>query len=186
MKSYIWLQTADGSIQQVEEEVAMLCPLIYKELIHNGMGSSKNCAILLPERVNPANLGLILEFCRFHQVSGRSNKVSFLFLSKQCIPPLPMKEKQGSVCYVIGCSITWFPLSDLSFTYLGAQEIWWEVRSVRYQDVMWFGFCCWQPSAKACGWPYEPRTCSDYWRQNSWGNTWNFPFAWWSNRGLSH
>ncbi|KAF3649962.1 SKP1-like protein 20 [Capsicum annuum] len=74
MKSYIWLQTADGSIQQVEEEVAMLCPLIYKELIHNGMGSSKNCAILLPERVNPANLGLILEFCRFHQVSGRSNK----------------------------------------------------------------------------------------------------------------
>ncbi|PHT53187.1 SKP1-like protein 21 [Capsicum baccatum] len=74
MKSYIWLQTADGSIQQVEEEVAMLCPFIYKELTHNGMGSSKNCAILLPERVNPANLGLILEFCRFHQVSGRSNK----------------------------------------------------------------------------------------------------------------
>ncbi|KAJ8554415.1 hypothetical protein K7X08_025093 [Anisodus acutangulus] len=74
MKSYIWLQTADGSIQQVEEEVAMFCPVICREVLQNGLGSSKNCAIELPERVNPANLGLILDFCRFHQVPGRSNK----------------------------------------------------------------------------------------------------------------
>ncbi|XP_015067368.1 SKP1-like protein 21 isoform X2 [Solanum pennellii] len=74
MKSYIWLETADGSIQEVEEEVAMFCPVICRELLQNGKGSSKNCAILLPERVNPANLELILEFCRFHQVPGRSNK----------------------------------------------------------------------------------------------------------------
>ncbi|CAN4087728.1 unnamed protein product [Withania somnifera] len=74
MKSYIWLKTADGSIQEVEEEVAMFCPVICRELLQNGMGSSKNCAISLPERVNPVNLGLILDFCRFHQVPGRSNK----------------------------------------------------------------------------------------------------------------
>ncbi|KAG5617028.1 hypothetical protein H5410_016852 [Solanum commersonii] len=74
MKSYIWLETADGSIQEVEEEVAMFCPVICRELLQNGKGSSKNCAISLPERVNPANLELILEFCRFHQVPGRSNK----------------------------------------------------------------------------------------------------------------
>ncbi|XP_041009981.1 SKP1-like protein 21 [Juglans microcarpa x Juglans regia] len=74
MKSYIWLQTADGSIQQVEEEVAVFCPMICREVIQTGMGSSKNYAISLPQRVNPAILGLVLDYCRFHQVPGRSNK----------------------------------------------------------------------------------------------------------------
>ncbi|GMH29575.1 hypothetical protein Nepgr_031418 [Nepenthes gracilis] len=74
MKSYVWLQTVDGSIQQVEEEVAMFCPIICQDILHKGMGSSKNNAIVLPERVNPANLGLVLDYCRFHQVSGHSNK----------------------------------------------------------------------------------------------------------------
>nr|XP_016515384.1 PREDICTED: SKP1-like protein 21 isoform X2 [Nicotiana tabacum] len=74
MKSYIWLQTADGSIQQVEEEVAMFCPMICREVLQTGTGSSKNCAISLPQRVNAAILGLILDYCRFHQVPGRSNK----------------------------------------------------------------------------------------------------------------
>ncbi|XP_077241918.1 SKP1-like protein 21 isoform X3 [Tasmannia lanceolata] len=74
MKSFIWLQTTDGSIQQVEEEVAMFCPMICREIIQTGMGSSKNFAISLPQRVNPATLSLILDYCRFHQVPGRSNK----------------------------------------------------------------------------------------------------------------
>ncbi|RLM61319.1 hypothetical protein C2845_PM14G05190 [Panicum miliaceum] len=64
----------DGSIQQVEEEVAMFCPMICREIVKNGTGSSKNHAIVLPERVNPASLSLILDYCRFHQVPGRSNK----------------------------------------------------------------------------------------------------------------
>ena len=80
MKSYIWLQTADGSIQQVEEEVAMFCPMICREIIQTGMGSSKNYAISLPQRVNPAILGLILDYCRFHQVPGRSNKVEYILV----------------------------------------------------------------------------------------------------------
>lgn len=74
MKSYIWLQTADGSIQQVEEEIAMFCPMICRERLQSGMGSSKNFAISLPERVNPAILSLMLDYCRFHQAPGRSNK----------------------------------------------------------------------------------------------------------------
>ncbi|XP_052211301.1 SKP1-like protein 21 isoform X2 [Diospyros lotus] len=73
MKSYIWLQTADGSIQQVEQEVAMFCPMICQEM-HAGMGSSKNYPISLPPRVNPPILSLILDYCRFHQVPGHSNK----------------------------------------------------------------------------------------------------------------
>ncbi|TQD99593.1 hypothetical protein C1H46_014819 [Malus baccata] len=74
MKSYIWLQTTDGSIQQVEQEVAMYCPMVCKENIQKGMGASKNHAISLPERVSTAMLSLILDYCRFHQVPGRSNK----------------------------------------------------------------------------------------------------------------
>ncbi|CAA7399054.1 unnamed protein product [Spirodela intermedia] len=73
MKSYIWLQTSDGSIQQVEEEVAMFSPMIH-EILQTGMGTSKNHAISLPQRVNPVMLSLILDYCRFHQVPGRSNK----------------------------------------------------------------------------------------------------------------
>ncbi|KAK0598819.1 hypothetical protein LWI29_038272 [Acer saccharum] len=82
MKSYIWIQTADGSIQQVEEEVAMFCPMICREILQTGMGSSKNYAISLPQRVNPAILGLILDYCRFHQVPGRSNKERKIFDEK--------------------------------------------------------------------------------------------------------
>ncbi|XP_010508090.1 PREDICTED: SKP1-like protein 20 isoform X2 [Camelina sativa] len=74
MKSYIWLQTADGSIQQVEQEVAMFCPMICQEVIQKGVGSSKNHAISLPQRVNPAMFSLVLDYCRFHQMPGRSNK----------------------------------------------------------------------------------------------------------------
>jgi len=74
LKTYIWLQCFDGSIQQVEEEVAMFCPMICREIVKNGTGSPKNHAIALPERVNPASLSLILDYCRFHQVPGRSNK----------------------------------------------------------------------------------------------------------------
>ncbi|CAH8361447.1 unnamed protein product [Eruca vesicaria subsp. sativa] len=74
MKSYIWLQTSDGSVQQVEQEVAMFCPMICQEVIHNGAGSSESHAISLPQRVNPDMLSLILDYCRFHQVPGRSNK----------------------------------------------------------------------------------------------------------------
>ncbi|KAK4476592.1 hypothetical protein RD792_015749 [Penstemon davidsonii] len=73
LKAYVWLQTSDDSIQQVEQEVAMFCPFICQE-IHSGMGSSKNYPISLPSRVNPPMLSLILDYCRFHQVPGRSNK----------------------------------------------------------------------------------------------------------------
>ncbi|PIN05828.1 SCF ubiquitin ligase, Skp1 component [Handroanthus impetiginosus] len=73
LKAHVWLQTLDGSIQQVEQEVALFCPFICHE-IHSGLGSSKNQPISLPSRVNPPMLSLILDYCRFHQVPGRSNK----------------------------------------------------------------------------------------------------------------
>ncbi|KAM3746576.1 hypothetical protein ACB098_06G212100 [Castanea mollissima] len=74
MKSYIWLQTADGSIQQVDQKVAIFSPMIRQEITQKGMGSSKNYAISLPQQVNPVMLSLILDYCRFHQVTGHSPK----------------------------------------------------------------------------------------------------------------
>ncbi|KAI3954632.1 hypothetical protein MKW98_019763 [Papaver atlanticum] len=75
MKSYIWLETCDGSIEQVEEEVAMVIPMICREVFQNSMGSTKKSAISLPQRVNNTDiLSLIIDYCRFHQVLGRSNK----------------------------------------------------------------------------------------------------------------
>ncbi|XP_014514556.1 SKP1-like protein 21 isoform X1 [Vigna radiata var. radiata] len=82
MTSYIWLQTVDGSIHQVEEEVAMFCPMICQEVLQTGMGSSKTCAISLPHHVNPAIFDLILDYCRFHQVPGHSNKELKIFNEK--------------------------------------------------------------------------------------------------------
>ncbi|KAK8940989.1 SKP1-like protein 21 [Platanthera zijinensis] len=73
-KTFIWLQCYEGSIQQVEQEVAMFCPMICREILQTNMGYSKKFAIVLPQRVSPAILNLILDYCRFHQVRGRSNK----------------------------------------------------------------------------------------------------------------
>lgn len=79
VKSFVWLQTVDGSIQEVEQEVAMLCPWICREILQKGLGSSKNFAIVLPPQLNSSILKLILEYCRFHQVPGRSNKERKIF-----------------------------------------------------------------------------------------------------------
>ena len=79
MQSYIWLKTADGSIHRVEKEIAIFFPMICQEVVCKGVGTSKNHAISLPQQVNQATLSLILDYCRFHRVHGRSNKVCIIF-----------------------------------------------------------------------------------------------------------
>lgn len=81
VKSDVWLQTSDGSIEAVEQEVALFCPLIYHEK-QLGCGSSRNHPICLPSRVSAPMLCLILDYCRFHQVPGRSNKERKVFDEK--------------------------------------------------------------------------------------------------------
>ncbi|XP_074281716.1 SKP1-like protein 21 isoform X1 [Silene latifolia] len=74
MKSYVWLKTVDGSIRQVEEEVAMFCPVICREILEKGMGTSETNAVVLSDQVNPVTLTLILDYCRFHQDPRHSVK----------------------------------------------------------------------------------------------------------------
>lgn len=78
-KTFIWLETAEGFQEEVEQEVAMLCPLICREALQKGKGTSRKLAIILPPQVSSNVLRLILEYCRFHQVPGRSNKERKLF-----------------------------------------------------------------------------------------------------------
>jgi S-phase kinase-associated protein 1 len=74
MNSYLWLQTIDGYIQKVEELV-MYSPVICKDVIRNGKGCSKECAVLLPACVTTATLDSILDYLRFYHVKGRSQEV---------------------------------------------------------------------------------------------------------------
>lgn len=78
MKSYIWIQTSDGTVQEVEQGIAMLCPYIAHEM-SAGLGSSKCNPISLSSRVKPNSLSLIFDYCRFHGLPGRSNKVTHFF-----------------------------------------------------------------------------------------------------------
>lgn len=78
MNSYMWLQTADGLIQQVEQDVALFCPFICHAMLTSG-GSSEAHPIVLPETVTSTVLGAILDYCQFHHLPGRSNLVFMLF-----------------------------------------------------------------------------------------------------------
>ena len=81
----------------------MFCPMICQEVIHKGAGSSKNHAIPLPQRVNTAMFSLILDYCRFHQVPGRSNKVCYdisTYISMSITPSVllslyPLQERKS-------------------------------------------------------------------------------------------
>ncbi|XP_024996037.1 SKP1-like protein 21 isoform X1 [Cynara cardunculus var. scolymus] len=71
-KSYIWLQTSDGSIEQVEQDMILFSSFIH-HMMHAGMGSSKTRPIALPSSVTPIILGVILGYFRFHRLPGRSD-----------------------------------------------------------------------------------------------------------------
>ncbi|WJX71288.1 hypothetical protein P8452_55296 [Trifolium repens] len=63
----------DGYIHKVEELV-MYSPVICKDVIRNGKGCSKECAVLLPSCVTTATLDSILDYLRFYHVKGRSQE----------------------------------------------------------------------------------------------------------------
>lgn len=75
MESYVWIQTKDGLLQQIEKPVAKCCPIICREIVQNFKGFSKQSAVSLPPCVTSTMLGLILDYCRFYQITGRPEKV---------------------------------------------------------------------------------------------------------------
>ncbi|XP_002982205.2 SKP1-like protein 21 [Selaginella moellendorffii] len=81
-KAPICLETVDGSRHEVEWEAAMLFPLVHREVLLNGCCPRDKVIIALPAQVNPSTLKLLLEYCRFHQVPGRSDKERKFFDEK--------------------------------------------------------------------------------------------------------
>ena len=56
-------------------QVALLSPYVQREVLHHGRGCSEASPIVLPNKVTPEILALLLTYCRFHRASGRSDKV---------------------------------------------------------------------------------------------------------------
>jgi hypothetical protein len=73
--AYVFIQTVDGDIEKVEKDVALLSPFVHREVNRHGRGYSRDSPVALPKQVSFAVLKLVLEYCRFHRVSGRSDKV---------------------------------------------------------------------------------------------------------------
>jgi hypothetical protein len=56
-------------------QVALLSPFVQREVLRHGRGLSRSKPIPLPKQVGADVLKLLLEYCRFHQAPGRSDKV---------------------------------------------------------------------------------------------------------------
>jgi hypothetical protein len=51
LQSLIHLETVDGDINEVEREVALLSPLVQREVKLHGRGSSRDFPVVLPKQV---------------------------------------------------------------------------------------------------------------------------------------
>lgn len=89
----------DGDIEKVEKDVALLSPYVHREVNRHGRGYSRDSPVALPKQVSPAVLKLILEYCRFHRVSGRSDKVRS---SASCFALTVPFIVRGSALYSLG------------------------------------------------------------------------------------
>ncbi|XP_017243361.1 SKP1-like protein 21 isoform X1 [Daucus carota subsp. sativus] len=76
MTSYVWIQTADGSIQEVEQEVAIVSPTI-EYAMKSGLGSSKNNPISLVPKVRATSLSLVFDYCRFQVHRSEEEQKTF-------------------------------------------------------------------------------------------------------------
>ncbi|CAK9858531.1 unnamed protein product [Sphagnum jensenii] len=82
LQTLLYLETIDGEIEEVEREVALLSPLVQREVLRHSRGGSRNNPAVLPKQVSPGALKLILDYCRFHRVPGRSDKERKVFDEK--------------------------------------------------------------------------------------------------------
>ncbi|KAK9914785.1 hypothetical protein WJX75_000514 [Coccomyxa subellipsoidea] len=84
--SSIFVETleSDGAlaVEEIEREVAFLSPYIQREVLHHGRGFTSEAPIALPSKVTPEVLQLLLQYCRFHRASGRSDKERKMFDEK--------------------------------------------------------------------------------------------------------
>lgn len=71
----VWIQTVDGGTVQVEQQILQLSPELWLQ-IKSGVGLMKSKPLLAPPKVQVAALTSVVEYCRFHRVPDRSDKVN--------------------------------------------------------------------------------------------------------------
>mmetsp|Transcript_17412 Transcript_17412/g.52206 ORF Transcript_17412/g.52206 Transcript_17412/m.52206 type:complete len:786 (+) Transcript_17412:529-2886(+) len=82
--SHLWVQldAPDQQQEQVEREVALLSPYIQRSVLRAGHGVSRSTPVVLPKQVTPEVLQLLLQYCRYHRVTGHSDKERKIFDEK--------------------------------------------------------------------------------------------------------
>lgn len=61
-------------LERVEKEVALLSPYMQKQIVTEGLGVSEDNPIRPPKGVNLDILRLLMEYCDYHRLNGRSDK----------------------------------------------------------------------------------------------------------------
>ena len=48
----VFLETIDGEVEEVERDVALLSPLVQREVLRHGRGVTRNLPVVLPKQVS--------------------------------------------------------------------------------------------------------------------------------------
>eukprot|EP00887_Chlorella_sp_A99_P005072 scaffold36.g5072.t1 len=62
-------------VMEVPRDVALMCPFIQREILASGSGLPGTLPVRLPKQVTENSWAMVLDYCRFHSVQGRSDKV---------------------------------------------------------------------------------------------------------------
>ena len=75
MPDKMWVHTIDDATIELGREIAQMIPFLRREVARGCRGSSPEAAVQLPKQVTASSLRLVVEFCEYHRVLGRSDKV---------------------------------------------------------------------------------------------------------------
>lgn len=78
----VWVQTLEGGVQAIPQEVAFLSPFFQREALHGEKGLSGTAPISLPKQITPIVLDQIIAYCQYHRAPGRSDKERKLYDEK--------------------------------------------------------------------------------------------------------
>lgn len=78
----VWVQTLEGGVQAIPQEVAFLSPFFQREALLGEKGWLGSSPISLPKQITPVVLSQIIAYCQYHRAPGRSDKERKLYDEK--------------------------------------------------------------------------------------------------------
>ncbi|GMH41799.1 hypothetical protein BSKO_09709 [Bryopsis sp. KO-2023] len=82
LQKVVWVQTVEGGLQAIPQEVAFLSPFFQREALHTDKGWNSQTPITLPKQITPVVLDQIVSYCQYHRAPGRSDKERKLYDEK--------------------------------------------------------------------------------------------------------